>query len=139
MWKVKLKMVQSVDREIIGSNFSGSSKRKLDLLLPWQLRPRRGEKFKWWINIHTLWDPMDYKIHVILKARILEWVSFPFSRGFFQPRDQIQVSCIVGKFFTSWATREAPIFTRENKKKLLRIGEQTNNKGTWWIKRDQSF
>ena len=32
----------------------------------------------------------------------------PFSRGFFQPRGQTQVSCIAGEFFTIWATREAP-------------------------------
>ena len=31
----------------------------------------------------------------------------PFSRGSSQPRDQIQVSCIAGRFFTIWATREA--------------------------------
>ena len=29
----------------------------------------------------TLCDPMDYIVHGILQARILEWVSFPFSRG----------------------------------------------------------
>ena len=34
------------------------------------------------------------------------WVAFPFSRGSSQPRDQTQVSCIAGGFFTSWATRE---------------------------------
>ena len=28
----------------------------------------------------TLYDPMDYIVLVILQARILEWVSFPFSR-----------------------------------------------------------
>ena len=28
-------------------------------------------------------DPMDYAIHGILQARILEWVAFPFSRGIF--------------------------------------------------------
>ena len=39
--------------------------------------------------------------------RILEWVAYPFSRGSSQPRDQTQVSCIAGRFFTSWATREA--------------------------------
>ena len=33
--------------------------------------------------------------------------SIPFSRGSPQPRDQIQVSHIAGRFFTSWATREA--------------------------------
>ena len=47
---------------------------------------------------------MDCIVHGILKARILEWVAFPFSRGSSQPRDQTQVSCIAGRFFTSWAT-----------------------------------
>ena len=28
-------------------------------------------------------DPMDYTVHGILQARILEWVAFPFSRGSF--------------------------------------------------------
>ena len=55
----------------------------------------------------TLCDPMDYTVHGILQARILEWVAFPFSRGSSQPRDQTQVSHIAGRFFTSWATREA--------------------------------
>ena len=49
----------------------------------------------------TLCDPMDYAFHGILQARILEWVAFPFSRGSSQPRDQTQVSCIAGGFFTS--------------------------------------
>ena len=40
-------------------------------------------------------------VHGILQARILEWVAFPFSRGSSQPRDQTQVSHIVGRFFTS--------------------------------------
>ena len=29
----------------------------------------------------TLCDSMDYTVHGILQARILEWVAFPFSRG----------------------------------------------------------
>ena len=29
----------------------------------------------------TLCDPMDYTVHGILQARILEWVAFAFSRG----------------------------------------------------------
>ena len=33
-------------------------------------------------------DPMDYTVHELLQARILEWVAIPFSRGSFQPRDQ---------------------------------------------------
>ena len=33
----------------------------------------------------TLHDPMVYAVHGILQARILEWVAFPFSRGFPNP------------------------------------------------------
>ena len=40
--------------------------------------------------------------------RILEWVSYPFSRVSFRFRNRTRVSCIAGRFFTSWATREAP-------------------------------
>ena len=36
----------------------------------------------------TLRDPMDYTIHELLQARILEWVALPFSRGSSQPREQ---------------------------------------------------
>ena len=53
----------------------------------------------------TLCDPMDYRVHGILQARILQWVAFPFSRGSSQPRDWTQVSHIIGTFSTSWATR----------------------------------
>ena len=59
----------------------------------------------------TPWDPMDYRVHGILQARILEWVAFPFSKGFSQPRDKTQVSRIAGGFFTSWVTREAHRYT----------------------------
>ena len=52
----------------------------------------------------------DSSVHGILQARILEWVAYPFSRGSSQPRNWTGVFCIVGRFFTSWATREAIIF-----------------------------
>ena len=39
--------------------------------------------------------------------RILEWVANPFSRGSSWTRNRTRVSCIVGRFFTSWTTREA--------------------------------
>ena len=29
----------------------------------------------------TLCDPLDYTVHGILQARILEWIAVPFSRG----------------------------------------------------------
>ena len=57
----------------------------------------------------TLCDPMNYTVHGILQARILEWVAIPFSMGFSQPRDLTLVSRIAGGFFNSWDTREAPI------------------------------
>ena len=43
--------------------------------------------------------PMDYTVHGILQARILEWVTFPFSRGSSQPRDRIQVLHITGRLY----------------------------------------
>ena len=46
-------------------------------------------------------------VHGILQARLLEWVDFLFSRGYSQSKDQSQVSHMAGKFFSSWATREA--------------------------------
>ena len=57
----------------------------------------------------TLWDPMDYTVHGILQARILEQVAVSFSRASSQPGDWTQVSRITGRFFTIWATREAHI------------------------------
>ena len=49
-------------------------------------------------------DPMDCSLsgsslHGVLQARILEWVAIAFSRGSSQPRDQMQVSCIAGRWF----------------------------------------
>ena len=52
---------------------------------------------------------MDYTVHGILQASILKRVAILFSRGCFQPLGQTQVSHIAGKFFTSWATREAQL------------------------------
>ena len=53
----------------------------------------------------TLCNPMDCSlpgssVHGILQTRILEWVDMPFSRESSHPRDQNQVSCIAGRFFT---------------------------------------
>ena len=60
----------------------------------------------------TLCKPMDCRppdssVHGILFTRILEWVAIPFSRESSQPREKTQGSCIAGRFFTIWATREA--------------------------------
>ena len=60
----------------------------------------------------TLCNPVDCSppgssVHGILQARILEWVAISFSRGSSWPRDRTQVSCIAGRRFNLWATREA--------------------------------
>ena len=66
----------------------------------------------WWCLVTqlcpTLCDPMGCSlsgssIQRIFQARILECAAISFSRGTSQPRDQIQVSCIAGRFFTDWA------------------------------------
>ena len=48
-------------------------------------------------------SPPGTSVHGILLARILAWVSIPFSRGSSQPGNRTQVSCIAGGFFTIWA------------------------------------
>ena len=63
----------------------------------------------------TLSYPMDCSppgssVHGTLHVRILEWVAILFSRGSSWPRDWAWVSCIAGRFFTIWATREAHLY-----------------------------
>ena len=45
-------------------------------------------------------------IHGVLQARVPEWVAISFCRGSSRPRDGTQVSRIVNRRFTIWATRE---------------------------------
>ena len=64
----------------------------------------------------NLCNPMDCSlpgsyVHGIFQASVLEWVAISFSRGFSQPRDRTWVSCIAGRHFTVWATREAPVYS----------------------------
>ena len=49
----------------------------------------------------TLCNPVNYTVHGILQARILEWVAIPVFRGSSQPRDQTQVYRIASGFFTT--------------------------------------
>ena len=51
-------------------------------------------------------SPPDSSVHVILQTRLLEWVVMPSSRGSSQPNDQTQVSCIAGRLFPIWTTKE---------------------------------
>ena len=54
----------------------------------------------------TLCDPMNNRplgssVHGIFHTRIQEWVAICFST---------QVSCIAGRLFTIWTTREVPLY-----------------------------
>ena len=87
----------------------------------------------------TLCNPMDCSlpgssIHGIFQTRVLEWVALSFSRRSSQPRVWTQVSHIVGRCFTIWATREAHIWDKRliSKMFILRnsynsIANKTNN------------
>ena len=80
----------------------------------------------------TFVNPTDYSpsgssVRAIPQARIPEWVATPFSRVSSLPRDWTQVSCIAGRFFTTWATSKAPecslgvrIWTRYKRKKKIK-------------------
>ena len=56
-----------------------------------------------------MWDcsPPGSSVHGILQARILEWIVISFSRESSPPRDQTRVSCIVGRVFNNYTTRQA--------------------------------
>ena len=57
------------------------------------------------------WRPILYHLSHQGSPKILEWVAYPFSRESSRPRNRIRVSCIAGRFFTSWVTREAHTHT----------------------------
>ena len=86
-------------------------------------------KVKFTQSCLTLWDPMDCSllgssVRGILQARVLEWVAYPFSRGSSWSRIRTSISCIAGRFFTTWATRGAP--GRRPFESFGHQGDQTN-------------
>ena len=79
-----------------------------------------GRHYHLWVSevaqsCPTLSDSVDCSlpgssVHGSFQARVMEWVAISLSRWSSQPRDRTRVSCIVGRHFTIWATREA-LFT----------------------------
>ena len=67
-------------------------------------------------------SPAGSSVHGIFQIRVLEWVASLFSRGSSQPRDQTQVSCSAGRFYTIWATMEATV----NSLNLVFCSENSN-------------
>ena len=60
--------------------------------------------------------------------RILEWVAYPFSSRSSWPRNWTGVSCLVGRFFTGWASREAPV---EYCSAIKKQKQKKNGQRTW--------
>ena len=85
-----------------------------------------------WVRLNCVWlfvTPWTVTYQAllsigILQARIQEWGAMPSSRGSSQPRDQTQISCIAGRFFTISAAKEAP------KHRRGAINEWVN---LWWM------
>ena len=95
------------------------------------------------------WDPMDCSlpgssVHVILQARILEWVAISFSRG--SNLHLLCLSCIVDGFFACLAIGEAcspytdNVWSESRNKiitsletKFSLIPLNTSQKEAWWI------
>ena len=96
-------------------------------------RRRGGQRMRWWMASPTWWALVwassgswwcTGKLHVLqpmgsqrvrynwatelnwTELKILEWVAMPSPRGSSRSRDQTGVSCVGGRFFTIWATRE---------------------------------
>ena len=109
----------SYDARDVGSLSSGSSVFSKSTLYIWKfsvhilLKPSLKEfehylAYMWnegsctvvWTFFGIDSSPPGSSVHGILQARILEWVAIPFSRGSSRPRDQTQISCIAGGFFT---------------------------------------
>ena len=88
----------------------------------------------------TLCDPIDCSlpgssVHGIFQASLLEWVAISFSRGSSRPRDWTRVSCIVGRHFTVWTTREAQIiyYSMLKRNKLSSGRTQLVDTETTWV------
>ena len=63
---------------------------------------------EWGVTTFTAMDSSQpvFSVHGIPQARILEWVAVSFSSESSWPKDWTCVSCIAGRFFKIWATRE---------------------------------
>ena len=58
-------------------------------------------------SFQILCNPMNYTVHAILQAKILEWIAIPFSRDLPKPEIKQSFPAFAGRFFISLAAREA--------------------------------
>ena len=93
----------------------------------------------------TLCDTIDYTVHGILQARILQWEAFPFSRGSSQPRGWTQYGPLlllshfshVRLCATPWmAAHQAPLslgFSRQEHWSGLPFPSPMHESGKWKV------
>ena len=73
----------------------------LTISLCWLLLDNYESEVK--VSHSVMSDPMNYTVRRILQARIIEWVAYTSSSRSSRPRKWTGVSCIAGRFFTTWA------------------------------------
>ena len=62
-------------------------------------------------RVHLFRDPVHcslpgFSVHGISHARILKWAAISFSKGSSRPMDQMLISCLAGRFFTTEQPRK---------------------------------
>ena len=76
-------------------------------------------------TIATLWSPPGSSVHEIYQARILDWVAMPSFKGPSRLRDQTQVFCLTGGFFTAEPLRKPSRQPRDSQiPALQKLGRQ---------------
>ena len=95
-----LKRIRQWHRELVWEAHSISEEKKQHKVIYVSMFGRFKNWIKYLIGCNS-------SVHGILQASILEWVAISFFRGSSQPTDWTGVSCIAGRFFTIWATKEA--------------------------------
>ena len=113
-------------------------KKILNLLASCQLQiflfPLTCESVSSSVASNSLWHyglyPPGSSVHGILQVRTGEWVAVPFSRGSSRPVDWTWVSCIAGRFFTIWVTRNATNMWKKKGTLCLEIHELKNTNKT---------
>ena len=80
------------------------------------IKERKGKESEVAQSCPTLCDPMECSlpgssVHGIFQAIVLERIAISFSSRSSRPRDGTQVSRLVERRFTVWATRTLPLFS----------------------------
>ena len=115
-WVLHFRLVSMLSHSVKSDCLWSQGLQSARLLYPWRFfRPRTLE----WVAMPSSRgssQPRDwtwvshteslYHLSHQGSPRMLEWVVYSFSRGSSRPKNWIGVSCIAGRFFTSWATRD---------------------------------